>query len=141
MKQGESILSNSICSFKNLAKFWGLCVIVPAPLTANAETPNLQTPEPVIYLSDNLDEKDKLGWCIDTEGRGFSEQLHAHSCKPQDGDVQFYYSKETKKIISATYTAKCATLLSPATDGISLGLVDCSTSSSLQLFTYVHDTS
>lgn len=49
--------------------------------------------------------------------------------------------EEVPRVNSATYTGKCAALLSPATDGVSLGLVDGSSSSSLQLFTYVHDTS
>ena len=56
--------------------------------------PELQTPEPVIYLADNIDEQDALGWCIDTLGRGWSEQLQTHSCKPQGGDVQFAYDSE-----------------------------------------------
>ena len=45
--------------------------------------PQIRTPLPVIYLEDNLDEKDNLGYCIDTVGRGFAEKLHAHSCKPR----------------------------------------------------------
>jgi len=60
--------------------------------------PILQTPSPVIYLADNLDEQDQLGYCIDTRGRGFNEKLHAHSCKAKGGDVQFFYNKETLQI-------------------------------------------
>ena len=41
--------------------------------------PQIRTPLPVIYLEDNLDEKDDLGYCIDTVGSGFAEKLHAHS--------------------------------------------------------------
>ena len=66
--------------------------------------PILQTPSPVIYLADNLDEKDQLGYCIDTRGRGFNEELHAHSCKPRGGDVQFSYNKETLQICSVEFT-------------------------------------
>ena len=55
--------------------------------TGEAAPPELQTPAPVIYLADNLDEQDKLGWCIDTVGQGLSDRLHAHSCKPHGGDV------------------------------------------------------
>ncbi|WP_159020052.1 hypothetical protein [Algibacter sp. L3A6] len=54
--------------------------------------PIIQTPAPLIHLADNLDEQDELGWCIDTQGNGFAENLHAHSCKPDGGDVQFYYN-------------------------------------------------
>ncbi|MEP3045222.1 MAG: hypothetical protein ABJL55_04815 [Roseibium sp.] len=54
-----------------LAAFWGGA--------AQAEPPVLQTPAPVIFLADNMDEKDDLGWCIDTLGRGFGERLQTHS--------------------------------------------------------------
>ena len=53
--------------------------------------PYIKTPSPVIYLENNLDEKDNLGYCLDTIGRGFADKLHAHSCKPRGGDVQFRY--------------------------------------------------
>ena len=66
--------------------------------------PILQTPSPVIYLADNLDEQDQLGYCIDTRGRDFNEELHAHSCKPKGGDVQFSYNKETLQICSVEFT-------------------------------------
>ena len=141
MKLTEFIRPDLIRSSQSLKIFIGFISIALVPLTTQANSPELQTPEPVIHLSDNLDEKDKLGWCIDTKGRGFSEQLHAHSCKPQGGDVQFYFNKKTRQIVSATYAGKCATLLFPAADGVSLGLVDCSPTSSLQLFTYDRDSS
>lgn len=54
-------------------------LLVPVSVSAVAAPPELQTPEPVIYLADNIDEKDALGWCIDTLGRGWSEQLQTHS--------------------------------------------------------------
>ena len=144
MEQICCISLNSMCSFKhliNISMFVAFFVMTLVPFAIHADSPDLQTPDPVIYLSDNLDEKDNLGWCIDTRGRGFSEQLHAHSCKPQGGDVQFYYSEKTRQIVSATFAGKCASLLSPAADGVSLGLVDCSPTSTLQLFTYLRETS
>ena len=106
------------------------------PMTAHAASPDLQTPAPVIYLADNLDEKDRLGWCIDTVGRGFGERLHAHSCKPRGGDVQFRYDGKARRIASATYDGKCATLTAPAAAGGSLGLVDCSKDAVAQDFDY-----
>lgn len=133
-------MKNRVCILMNLI-FLGLLAIILAPLASQAEPPNLQTPEPVIYLSDNLDEKDNLGWCIDTVGRGFSDQLHAHSCKPQGGDVQFFYNEKTRQIVSATYAGKCVTLNGPPADGVPLGLVDCSSTSLLQLFIYHRETS
>lgn len=106
------------------------------PVAAYSAPPDLRTPAPVIYLADNLDEKDKLGWCIDTVGRGFGERLHAHSCKPRGGDVQFRYDKDARRIASATYAGKCATLIAPAAAGVTLGLVDCSKDSAAQDFDY-----
>ena len=109
-------------------------------LPANAATPELQTPAPVIYLADNLDEKDNLGWCIDTLGRGWSEQLQTHSCKPQGGDVQFSYNEETRQIMSVEFPGKCATLNAAAAAGVSFDLLDCSATSAVQMFIYDAET-
>ena len=111
-------------------------LLVCAPLWVSAAPPALQTPAPVIYLADNLDEQDDLGFCIDTVGRGFGERLHAHSCKPRGGDVQFSYDEAARRVASATYSGKCATLTAPAAAGVSLGLVDCSDDSPEQRFDY-----
>ena len=110
-------------------------------LSANAAPPELQTPEPVIYLADNIDEQDNLGWCINTLGRGWSEQLQTHSCKPQGGDVQFSYNKETRQIASVEFSGKCATLHETAAAGVSFDLLDCSSTSAEQLFMYNAETS
>ena len=64
----------SICINPNRQKLFRkellLCSIISLvymlTLSSNAAPPALQTPEPAIYLADNLDEKDNLGWCIDT---------------------------------------------------------------------------
>ena len=111
-----------------------LLLMLCSPMAAYSAPPDLKTPTPVIYLADNLDEQDNLGFCIDTVGRGFSERLHAHSCKPRGGDVQFDYDR--KRIVSATYAGKCATLQAPAAAGVSLGLLDCSEASAGQIFDY-----
>ena len=100
-----------------------------------AAPPQLQTPAPVIYLADNLDEQDKLGWCIDTQGRGLSERLHAHSCKPQGGDVQFKFKAGTGQIMSAEYAAKCAELLAPG-GSVTFGLLACKAGAASQSFTF-----
>ncbi len=115
-----------------------LLVLGFASASVNAAPPELQTPSPVIYLADNLDEKDNLGWCIDTLGRGFSEQLQTHSCKPQGGDVQFSYDQETHQIRSVEYAGKCAVLNQPAAAGVSFDLLDCSDSAQ-QKFAYDAD--
>ena len=117
---------------------WLLLFLLPLciPTLAYAAPPDLQTPTPVVYLADNLDEQDNLGFCIDTVGRGFAERLHAHSCKPRGGDVQFDYDRASRRIVSATYAGKCATLQAPAAAGVSLGLLDCSDASAGQMFDY-----
>ena len=71
-----------------------LVIPVTAANVAFADPPDMKSPTPVIHLADNLDEADNLGWCIDTFGRGLSDRLNAHSCKPQGGDVQFRYVRK-----------------------------------------------
>lgn len=95
----------------------------------------IQTPSPVIYLADNLDEPGQNGWCIDTQGRNFSETLHTHSCKPAGGDVQFSYDEASGQIRSVPYTGKCAQLLAPS-DTARFGLLDCDAANAAQRFDY-----
>lgn len=79
-------------------------------LQAFAGPPEIKTSGPVIYLSDNLDEKDNLGFCIDTVGRGLSDRIHLHSCKPRGGDVEFSYDVKKQQIKSATFKNLCVEL-------------------------------
>ena len=81
-----------------------LCAMLP--VAALAEGPALQTPAPVLYLADNLDEPDALGYCLDTVGRGLSDRAHLHSCKPRGGDVQFMHDDQGQ-IKSATFDDLC----------------------------------
>ncbi|CTQ51807.1 Ricin-type beta-trefoil lectin domain protein [Roseibium album] len=113
---------------------WGAASFLTLP--AFAEAPDLKTPAPVIYLADNLDEADKLGWCIDTQGRGFGENLHAHSCKPQGGDVQFSFDEETSQIRSVAFDDKCMELIAPGDPKIAFGLRDCIGNSTQQQFEF-----
>jgi len=117
-----------------LIRFTGLTFVLLRLISgsATAEAPNLRTPSPVIYLADNLDEADKLGWCIDTIGRGFAERLHAHSCKQRGGDVQFLFDPQTMQIKSVAFEAKCVEL-GPINEP--LWLLDCS-SAAAQQFEY-----
>ena len=92
---------------------------------AHPEPPNLQTPAPVIFLADNLDEQDALGYCIDTIGRGLSDRLHVHSCKPRGGDVQYRFDPVSGHIASPTFDNKCAALLGAPAPGMKLALLDC----------------
>ncbi|KZL05412.1 Ricin-type beta-trefoil lectin domain protein [Pseudovibrio axinellae] len=100
-----------------------------------AEAPQLKTPSPAIYLSDNLGEPQDLGWCIDTLGRGYAENLQAHSCKPQGGDVQFAYSPETNLISSVPYAGKCMSLRAAPTP-TAFSLEDCDLTQDAQKFVY-----
>ena len=117
-----------------MIRFTGFAFVILSLISgsATAEAPNLRTPSPVIYLVDNQDEADKLGWCIDTIGRGFAEQLHAHSCKPRGGDVQFSFDPQTMQIKSVAFEAKCVEL-GPVNEP--LRLLDCS-SAATQQFNY-----
>ena len=108
------------------------------PTDPESNPPNIQTPAPVIHLADNLDEQDQLGWCIDTRGNGFAENLHTHSCKASGGDVQYIYNEETLQICSAEFDGYCVEMSGGPTEGMSLNLVE-STNSSDQKFVYNAD--
>ena len=102
----------------------------------SSNAPNIQTPDPIIYLADNLDEQDKLGYCIDTDGKGFSDSLQVHSCKPNGDDVLFYYDKETQQICSATYPGFSAAMIGGPKVGMTISLVKSEPESSEQKFIY-----
>lgn len=114
-----------------LAAYAGLAI------AAMADAPKIQTPAPVIYLADNLDEKDGLGWCIDTLGRGFAERLQAHSCKPRGGDVQFSFDGATGQIQSVEYTEFCMAHQPNAES--TFALTSCDATAADQRFTYDED--
>ena len=101
--------------------------------------PNIQTPAPLIHLVDNLDEQDQLGWCIDTRGNGFNENLHLHSCKAGGGDVQFIYDEGTLQICSAEFTDFCVEMSGGPVEGMSLILIESNTNSPDQKFVYNED--
>lgn len=116
-----------------LLKTLSIIVTVGLTIPALADSPDLQTPSPVIFLTDNLGEPDRLGWCIDTQGRGFGENLHAHSCKPQGGDVQFAYLADERLIISVAFSGKCMVRHAAGSD-FTFGLVDCDANDPAQRF-------
>lgn len=101
---------------------------------AYADAPMIQTPSPVIHLVDNLDEQDQLGWCIDTLGRGFAERLQAHSCKPQGGDVQFFFETETGLVKSVEFADYC--MANQPDDSTTFGLVTCDEGADEQHFVF-----
>jgi len=95
------------------------------PQSSLADEPVIQTEGPIIYLADNLNEQARLGWCIDTEGRGVSDQLQAHSCKPTGDDVLFTYSPDNGRIESATYASLCMDYNAPGSMKNPFGLIAC----------------
>lgn len=111
-------------------------------VVVKAKAPALKSGVPVIYLADNLDEKDLLGWCIDTEGRGYAEKLQAHSCKPKRAaasDTQFEYIAESGQIRSVPFTGKCMALTDAKNEMWPFGLRDCKAGDAAQVFHYVPD--
>lgn len=115
----------------------GIClvVILMCGHQASADMVQVKTPAPVIHLADNLDEADGLGWCIDTVGRGFADTLHAHSCKPQGGDVQFAFEVASGAIRSAAYEGKCMQVSGTGAKTV-FSLLDCDATVSAQIFTF-----
>ena len=111
-------------------------LVVEPEVVVELNAPVIQTPAPLIHLADNIDEQDKLGWCIDTRGNGFNEDLHTHSCKSSGGDVQFYYNEETNQICSAEYVDFCVEMTGGPVEGMTLSLVDSEPDSSEQKFIY-----
>lgn len=112
MPNEEQKLLNSVCGLGIIALIFSSIATQAQIITPSDQMPKIKTPAPVIHLSNNLDEKDKLGYCIDTVGRGVSDQLHLHSCKQQGGDVQFTFDARSGQIKSATYNNLCAEIAS-----------------------------
>ena len=106
------------------------------PQALLAEVPNIPDVGPLIHLVDNLNEADKLGWCIDTEGRELSDQLQAHSCKPTGDDVLFSFSPDTGMIESATYDGLCMAYNAPDDAVNPFGLIACDDADPMQRFAY-----
>ncbi|MEP5730170.1 MAG: ricin-type beta-trefoil lectin domain protein [Sulfitobacter sp.] len=106
------------------------------PQASFAKAPVIQTVEPVIHLADNLDEEAKLGWCFDTEGRELSDQLQAHSCKPNGDDVLFSFAPDTGMIESATYKGLCMAYNDPENAVNPFVLITCDDTDPAQRFAY-----
>jgi len=101
-----------------------------------------------VSLTADLDEPDKLGFCIDIKGFGSGincDSLQAHSCKPTAADTQFEYHSATKALRSVNYDSNCdvtssandracVVVSSDLVDGASLGLTLCDDSSEKQTF-------
>ncbi len=127
--------TNASTSAFLIALTFGLSIAQPT----FADAPNIQTNGPIIYLADNLGEAASLGWCIDTEGRGRSDQLHAHTCKPTGDDVLFVYVADSGLIQSATYADLCMAYNAPDDTENPFGLIACDGTDETQRFEYDED--
>ncbi|UWQ20133.1 RICIN domain-containing protein [Jannaschia sp. W003] len=113
-----------------MTRFPLLAVLALVPGAALANAPQLRNTGPIIYLADNLDEADGLGYCIDTEDRGQTERVHLHSCKPDADDptvrdVLFRWNEETGRIEHGECAGFCLSADADAAATV-LSLVECS---------------
>ncbi len=119
----------------NMTKLFVASSLILSPSILMAAEPNVPTAPPYIVLSDNLDEPNGYGFCIDTYGKGHSELLQTHTCKPkpEEGsprdhsghDVRFEYNSETNQIQSYAFEGLCMQGLL-ATGKSELALLECS---------------
>lgn len=82
----------------------------------HASPPVVPSAPPYIVLSDNQDEPNGYGFCIDTSARGKTDLLHTHTCKPKkanrprndrDNDTRFSYDVDTGRITSFAFSGFC----------------------------------
>ncbi|RVU85640.1 hypothetical protein EOL70_06720 [Leucothrix sargassi] len=93
-----------------------LCATTPA----FADAPKVPSDKPYFALADNLDEPNGYGFCLDTAGRGKTDLLQTHTCKPASkdkegkptpNDTQFWYDAENKRLESVAYPGMCMQVL------------------------------
>lgn len=101
---------------------------------AYADAPEVPTAAPYIVLSDNLDEPNGYGFCIDTYGAGKSDLMQTHTCKPHDeeqprdyaaNDTRFTYNSDTGQIASYAFEGFCMQALI-ASEVTVFALLECS---------------
>ena len=100
-----------------------------------AAPPEVPTAAPYIVLSDNLDEPNGYGFCIDTMSLGLNDLMHSHTCKPRrDGaernsnqhDVRFMYRTDSMQIESYAFEGLCMQALLAANRDTVFALLECS---------------
>ena len=101
---------------------------------ANAEAPQVPSQAPYIVLSDNHDEPNGYGFCMDTLSAGQTDLMQTHSCKPANldeprsyagNDTRFEYNAETMQIESYPFEGFCMQVLI-ATTTSQFALLECS---------------
>lgn len=103
-----------------LLKIVSLSIVIHLAGNAHASQPMVPTEPPYIVLSENLDEPNRYGFCFDTLGRGKSDLMHAHTCKPTKddeprsypgNDTRFKYDASTGSILSFAFDGYCVQVL------------------------------
>ncbi len=106
-------------------------------------TSNVPSDPPYIVLSKNLDEPNGYGFCMDTYGRGQTDLMQTHTCKPSKegtsrdysgNDTRFEYNESTQQIMSYAFEGYCMQALI-ASDVTVFALLECS-DHSRQKFVY-----
>lgn len=101
---------------------------------AVADVPQVPTEPPYIVLSDNLDEPNGYGFCIDTTSRGLTDLAQTHTCKPsdasrarddRDNDTRFFYNADTGQIASHAFDGICLQVLRAGQISV-FALLECS---------------
>ncbi len=112
-------------------------LLLVSPSVLYAEAPIVPSAAPYIVLSDNLDEPNKYGFCIDTLSRGKTDLMQTHSCKPskpgdlkseksnRDNDTRFMYIPDRKQIESFAFKGFCMQALIAAETTV-FALLECS---------------
>ena len=99
-----------------------------------ADAPEVPTAAPYIVLSENLDEPNGYGFCIDTLGAGQTDLAQTHSCKPhkedepndyEGFDTRFSYNTSTGQIESFPFDGVCMQALISNTVSV-FALLECS---------------
>ena len=101
---------------------------------ASADAPQVPSEAPYIVLSDNLDEPNGYGFCIDTYGAGQSDLMQTHTCKPASAgkprsyagnDTRFRYDARTLQVASYPFEGFCMQVLI-ASERAEFALLECS---------------
>ena len=109
-------------------------MLLGAASVANGDTPKVPSEAPYIVLSENHDEPNGYGFCIDTYGPGQSDLLQTHSCKPpsegeprsyEGHDTRFEYNAETMQVVSYPFEGFCMQAL-VAVGKSEFALLECS---------------
>ncbi|MEM1079057.1 MAG: hypothetical protein AAGI09_11055 [Pseudomonadota bacterium] len=110
-----------------------ICALAVIGTFAFADAPQVPSDAPYIVLAKNLDEPNGYGFCLDTAGRGQTDLMQAHSCKPAakddagnpvPNDTQFTYDAGSMRVEAVAFPGQCMqVLISPYT--AVFGLLDC----------------